>query len=101
MQIDHLILGIGDLEHGVAEVEQNTGVRPGCGRGHPGRGTHNALASLGDGQYLEILAPTKTAPSSPAIDEFRRIERLTPAGWAVATTDIDATARFLKAAGYE
>ena len=49
-QIDHVILGIDDLDRGVKAFEAATGVKPVYGGKHPG-GTHNALVSLGDG-YL-------------------------------------------------
>src|SRR5262245_50795607 len=101
LQIDHVILGVGDLDRGVAEFERLTGVRAALGGSHPGRGTHNALASLGDGRYLEILAPRPDAPSSEAVDRLRKLKTLTPAGWAVATNDPEGTARALTDAGYE
>ena len=55
--LDHLILGTSDLMGGIEFVEQSTGVRATFGGVHPGRGTQNALLSLGPKCYLEILAP--------------------------------------------
>lgn len=89
VQIDHIILGIDDLERGVAEFEAKTGVRPVFGGAHPGRGTHNALASLGGGTYIEILAPNPAEPrEDPMTAGLAGIKTLTPVGWALAATDI-------------
>jgi hypothetical protein len=57
------------------------------------------LAALGDGRYLEILAPQSGA-SGADVDPLRKLEVLTPIGWAVSTSDPEATVRFLKQAGY-
>ena len=88
VQIDHIILSINDLERGIADFERMTGVRPVFGGVHPRRGTRNALASLGDGRYLEILAPDPRQPNPsdpmPGLSEART---LTPSGWALATVD--------------
>jgi hypothetical protein len=98
--IDHLILGIGDLDRGVAEFEAKTGVRPVFGGVHPGRGTQNALASLGDGRYLEILAPNPKEPNpAQPIDGLKAFATLTPVGWALGTTDLPAIDRRMHAAG--
>jgi hypothetical protein len=101
--IDHLILGIDDLERGIAEFESKTGVRPVFGGAHPGRGTHNALASLGDGVYVEILAPNPadTKPGNPTdgLGYLHKMTTLTPIGWALAASDVADAKRRAEAAG--
>ena len=101
--LDHILLGVADLESGIAWVDQRTGVRAVFGGVHPGRGTRNALLSLGPRRYLEIIAPDPKqqlerleAPAQPlaAMREPRLFN------WAVHTTDIAGAARRAVAAGF-
>ncbi len=94
--LDHIILGCSDLDRGIEFVEESTGVRPAIGGVHPGRGTHNALLSLGERRYLEIIAPD---PAQHEIVHFPQLREMTDPrliGWAVHPTDISAVAKLLR-----
>jgi hypothetical protein len=94
--LDHIILGCNDLDKGIDLVEENIGVRPAIGGVHPGRGTRNALLSLGERRYLEIIAPD---PAQSQIVHFPQIRAMTDPrliGWAVHPPDIAAIATQLR-----
>ena len=99
VHVDHLILGARDLDEGIRRFEERTGVRPMVGGEHPGRGTRNALVSLGPGLYIEILAPQASAPDAGRVAELRALTDLVPYGWAVFVRDVDAARRRLGDAG--
>lgn len=85
-QVDHVMLGIDDLDRGMDQFEKLTGVRPVYGGKHP-RGTHNALVSLGDGTYLEILAVQPDVAPPKEYEGLKQLHALTPIGWAVSSKD--------------
>jgi hypothetical protein len=95
--IDHIILGVNDLDKGIAQFKELTGVEPVKGGIHPNSFTHNALVALDGETYLEIMAPRPDASNVP--DEFLSLEKLTPIGWAVRTYRANQTKVKLKAAG--
>jgi hypothetical protein len=99
--LDHLVYAAPDLEAAVDDLERRTGVRAIRGGSHPGRGTRNALIGLGEGAYLEILAPD---PAQPPPDGPRWLGADASAGprltsWAVRTSDLPGIARRAEAAG--
>jgi hypothetical protein len=102
--VDHVIIAIDSLERGMEIFRQITGVRPVYGGVHPGRGTRNALVSLGGGRYLEIIAPNP-ADASPAGAQakknFEIFRRLTAYGWAMHTTNMDSTVAKLERSGFK
>ncbi|HEX5717970.1 MAG TPA: VOC family protein [Thermoanaerobaculia bacterium] len=97
--IDHLIVGIADLEEGIRRFAELTGVTAERGGQHPGRGTHNALLSLGSPTYLEIISPV--AGPAPGMEALSDLKELTPVGWAIGTRELDATKARLEAAGFK
>ncbi len=101
LDIDHVILGVNDLDRGMQEFESRTGVMPRRGGEHPGRGTQNALVTLANGRYLEILAPAATQPPTAERESALAHTQLTLVGWAIHTRAIGATVEQLRQAGFE
>jgi glyoxalase-like protein len=97
--VDHLLLGTNDLDRGIAWFEQRSGVKAAIGGSHPGRGTRNALASLGGRHYLEIIAPDPEQPSGNLTMNLRALAEPRLIAWAAATTDIGGIARRIRDRG--
>jgi hypothetical protein len=84
-------------------VERYTGVRAAFGGKHPGRGTHNALLSLGGRQYLEIIAMDPEQSYAPGL-LFPELEGLSQPrfiAWAVAVDSVADVAKQARAADIE
>jgi hypothetical protein len=94
--LDHVLLGCRDLDRGIALVEENTGVRAAIGGVHPGRGTRNALLSLGEHRYLEIIAPDPAQSEIVHYPQLRSMFDPRLIGWAVHPPDIAAIAKQLR-----
>lgn len=99
--VDHLLLGVSDLDVGVAWFEKATGVKAVFGGTHPGMGTRNALVSLGGKRYLEILAPDPAQTAFNFRIDVRQLKEPRLVNWAATATDIEAVAKRARKTGYE
>jgi hypothetical protein len=98
-RIDHLLIGVADLDRGVKELTAALGVAPVFGGKHP-RGTQNALLSLGERTYLELIALQPGAKAPPGMEGLAKLTRPTPVAWAVSAPDAASLQTALTAAGF-
>jgi hypothetical protein len=92
--VDHLVYATPELQVGVDRVERVLGVRATPGGQHLGRGTRNALLSLGLGTYLEIIGPDpeQPIPAQPrpfGIDDLKEPRLVT---WAAKGKELEQLA---------
>lgn len=99
--LDHIILGCNDLDAGVEYVYQHLGVRAAAGGVHPGAGTKNALLSLGNLRYLEIIAPDPLQAASTDPRHVGDLKNPELVGWAIHRHDVDNFAAALRAANVQ
>jgi len=90
-KVDHLIYATPDLDTTVDELEKLLGVRAAPGGEQPGRGTRNALISLGANSYLEIVGPDpkQPQPSRPPW-WLQGLKKPRIVAWAAKGTDLDS-----------
>jgi len=101
--LDHVAYGVPDLDAACDELAERLGVRPMPGGQHRGLGTHNAILALGEGVYLEVIAPdpNQPPPSRPrpfgldAPDDPRIV------AWAAKAPDIESRVERARSAGYD
>ena len=100
--IDHVLWAVPELEEGRHQIAELTGVMAVSGGSHPDAGTHNALLSLGDGCYFEIIARD---PAQERLAGFGRLlaEHRQPAliTWCERPADLGTLATAATAAGLE
>jgi hypothetical protein len=94
VQIDHIVIGVRDLDDAHAQFEDRYGLTTIEGGRHPGWGTANRLVPLG-AVYLELVTVVDQAEASGS--EFGRwvsamLEANQRFGWAVRTVDLESTA---------
>ncbi len=84
-RVDHLVFATPDLQQGIDAVEELLGIRASGGGSHPGWGTRNALLSLGESTYLEIIGPDpgQTLDSPPSLFGIDRVVAPQLVTWAV------------------
>jgi len=101
--LDHLVYAAPDLDLATVDLERRLGVRPGYGGKHAGGLTHNALLSLGEGTYLEIIAPVAGVTASAGTLPFGLGALTTPrlAAWAAAVDDLERRVETARVAGYD
>ncbi len=103
IDLDHILLGADDLDRGIDWMRERSGVRAIFGGAHPGRGTRNALLSLGPHRYLEIIAPDPRQASAASGDDLvkglRALQEPRLIGWAAHTNDLAGLAQKAAAAG--
>ena len=89
--LDHLVYATPDLEASCRELEIRFGVSASAGGQHPGRGTRNALISIGSEAYLEIIGPDPSQPETRpvwfGIDQLTAPKLVT---WAVRVNELEA-----------
>jgi hypothetical protein len=88
--LDHLVYATPNLDATCRDLEIRLGVRASAGGQHPGRGTHNALISIGPKAYREIIGPDPLQPAIRpvwfGIDQLTAPKLIT---WAVRTDKLE------------
>ena len=91
---DHIAIVARNLDEGVDYVRQQLGIEMPQGGAHPIMGTHNRLLSLGETEFLEVIAidPDATSPKRPrwfGLDRFDGTPRI--GAWLLGTSNITAS----------
>lgn len=93
LRLDHVAVACMALPEGVALTESALGVPLAPGGEHAAMGTHNRLLSLGDAEYLEVIAINPAAPH-PGRPRWFDLDRFTGppqlASWVCACDDMAA-----------
>ena len=100
-RLDHITIAALTLEQGVEHVRRCLGVVVPPGGQHPLMGTHNCLMRLGEGLFLEIIAPDPVATPQRtrwfALDDPQMRERLGRGPqlvtWVIRVPDLTAALR--------
>ena len=102
-RFDHLLYATPDLDATVEELSRRFGIRPEAGGRHPGRGTRNALLSLGPDRYLEILGPDpeQPPPDRPRWMGLDGLPAARLATWVARSEDLERDLEHARLAGEE
>lgn len=95
-QLDHIVIAHPNLDLAIEEFADLTGCTPTYGGPHVGGGTHNALVSLGDSVYLELISPDPSQVSDAILSQpnslAQRIARCDGnqlLAWAIRSNRLD------------
>ena len=92
MELDHVVLGVRDLEAAATRLEDQHRLTAVPGGRHEAAGTHNRIVPLGDA-YLELLAVEDEAAVQTSPFGRWVLERIAGAdtwlGWCLRTDDLD------------
>ncbi len=101
LQVDHFMWGAPNLDEGIREAQRLFGVKAALGGSHPGLGTRNALLSLGEAVYLEIIAPDPEQRLEGTFGErLGTLESCALITWAVGSADLGVVSRELAERGF-
>ncbi len=102
-RLDHFAYCVLDLDAACDELAERLGVRPGPGGQHRGLGTHNALLALGEGAYMEVIAPDPLQPTPARPRPFGMDSLTNPrlVTWAAKAPDIESKVERARTAGYD
>jgi len=96
--IDHIVYGVPDIGKEIDHLHSKLGIRPVLGGKHITKGTKNALVSLGDRCYLEILA--RDEENKDFVGErwmgMDRITRPKIIRWSVGSSDLKKDSEILQ-----
>jgi len=98
--IDHLVYAVPDLDAASGAIAKATDITPTPGGAHPGRGTANALMSLGKRTYLEIIGPDLAESGRPAARKFAALDAAEILTYAVERADLESIEAKAKALGH-
>lgn len=101
MRVDHLVWYCADLDRGRRFFTDSMDAAPVYGGIHPGEGTRNALLSLGDQTYIEILGRDPEQPEASIEAEVRALRGEGLYHWAVSGRDLAALKAAVAAAALE
>jgi hypothetical protein len=101
MRVDHLVWYCADLNQGRRFFSECLDAAPAYGGIHPGEGTRNALVSLGEQSYVEILGRDPEQPETSLENEERGLRGAGLYHWAAGGSDLAAVAARAAAAGLE
>ena len=96
--LDHLIVGVRDLEAATSSYTKLLGREPSWRGAHPGMGTANSLFRVSN-TYLELLAPVSDGPTAAMLSARLDSEGEGLIGLAFGTDDAEACARELRDRG--